>query len=189
MNHRWKLASLQEVVKYNRWLLVSVVVLSILSLILTVSLLNKEEKWVIFPSDNIENKIEVSNTKLYPSYLKAWAKSIARAVFTTSPDEVLDQHMDIRKISSSNKELKEFFAKQLAFVQGSNASSVFYVKETKLVTSGVLVTGTLHYWFAGSNEKVALEKSYLLSYKEAAKGLVLLTNIEEKIINTKNGNK
>jgi hypothetical protein len=103
-------------------------------------------------------------------------------VFTTSPDEVVDQHMEIRKISSSNNELSKFFAKQLAFVQGNNASSVFYAKEAKLVSGGVLVTGTLHYWFAGSPQKIALEKSYLISYREAAKGLILLKNIEEQNI-------
>ena len=182
MNHQWKTASLQGVMKYNKFLLAAVVILSVLSLILSIALLNKEEKWVIFPSDNIDNKMEISNTKLYPSYLQPWAKSIARGVFTTSPDEVVDQHMEIRKISSSNNELSKFFAKQLAFVQGNNASSVFYAKETKLVSGGVLVTGTLHYWFTGSSEKIALEKSYLISYREAAKGLILLKNIEEQNI-------
>ena len=182
MNHNWKTASLQEVIKYNKYLLAALVILSALSLILGIALLNKEEKWVIFPSDNIDNKMEISNTKLYPSYLKPWAKSIARSVFTTSPDEVVDQHAEIRKISASNNELSQFFAKQLAFVKGNNASSVFYTKETKLFSGGVLVTGTLHYWFAGSPEKIALEKSYLISYREAAKGLILLKNIEEQNI-------
>lgn len=180
MNHKWKTASLQDLVKYNKYLLVAVVVLSVLCLLLSFGLLNKEDKWVIFPSDNIDNKMEISNTRLYPSYLKPWAKNIAREVFTTSPEEVVEQHAQIRKISSSSKELTEFFAKQLAFVQGNNASSVFYVKDAKLVSGGVLVNGTLHYWFAGSNEKIALEKSYLISYREAARGLILLKNIEEQ---------
>ena len=182
MNHHWKTSSLHEVVKYNKYLLTAVVILSALSLILSIALLSQEEKWVIFPSDNIDNQMEISNTKLYPSYLKPWAKSIARGIFTTSPDEVVEQHAEIRKISSSNNELTKFFTKQLAFIQGNNASSVFYTKEAKLITGGVVVTGTLHYWFAGSSEKIALEKSYLISYREAARGLILLKNIEEQNI-------
>ncbi|MDG1437085.1 MAG: TraE/TraK family type IV conjugative transfer system protein [Rickettsiaceae bacterium] len=179
MNHQWKTSSLQEVVKYNKYLLLSVVVLSVLSLILALSLVDKEEKWVLIPSDNIENKMEVSNTKLYPSYLKPWARSIARAMFTTSPEEVEEQHAEIRKISSSNKELLKFFAEQLAFIKSNNASSVFYVKEAKLAKDGVIIKGTLHYWFAGSEKKVALEKSYLISYRETSRGLILLNNIED----------
>jgi conjugal transfer pilus assembly protein TraE len=179
MNHKWKITSLQEVVKYNKYLLITVVVLSVLSLLLSLALFNKEEKWVMIPTNNIDNKMEVSNTRLYPSYLRPWAKSIAREMFTTSPDEIVEQHAQIRLISSSNNELTKFFAKQLAFIKGSNASSVFYAKGTKMADGGVIVNGTLHYWFAGSDKKIALEKSYLISYKEAAKGLILLKNIIE----------
>ncbi len=179
MNHKWKTTSLQEVVKYNKYLLLATVVLSILCLLLSISLLSKEEKWVLVPSDKTDNTMEISNTRLYPSYLKPWAKSIAREMFTTSPEEVMEQHTQIRKISASNNELTKFFAKQLAFVRGNNASSVFYVKDAKLAKGGVVVNGTLHYWFAGSDEKIALEKSYLISYHEAARGLILLKNIEE----------
>lgn len=182
MNHRWKTASLQDVIKYNQYLLLAVVTLSILSLLLCFALLNREEKWVIYPSNNIDNRMEISTTKLYPSYLKPWAKNIAREVFTTSPEEVVDQHARIMTIASSNKELNSFFARQLAFVQGNNASSVFYIKEARPVDGGVIVCGTLHYWFAGSDEKIALEKSYLISYKATGNGLVLLKNIEEVAI-------
>ena len=50
------------------------------------------------------------------------------------------------------------------------------------------MTGTLHYWFTNSPEKIALEKSYLISYKEVGKGLILLSNIEEfkELIDAKN---
>jgi hypothetical protein len=81
MNHKWKITSLQEVVKYNKYLLITVVVLSVLSLLLSLALFNKEEKWVMIPTNNIDNKMEVSNTRLYPSYLRPWAKSIAREMF------------------------------------------------------------------------------------------------------------
>lgn len=186
MNYQWKNQSLQEVIKYNKHLLVSVVALSILSLVLSFALVNKEDKWVLIPTNDISNRIEISNTKLYPSYLKSWAKNVARDVFTTSPEEVIEQHTQIRKISSSNKQLSNFFNKQLDFVQGNNASSVFFVKEAKLGNNAVLVNGTLHYWFAGSNQKITLEKHYLVSYRQAERGLILLTNIEEQTLSSKN---
>lgn len=179
MNHKWKIESLKDVVKYNGYLLTAVVLLSVVCLLLSFALIDKEEKWVAIPMNDIDNKMEVSNTKLYPSYLKSWAVYIAKELFTTSPEEIEKQHAEIQKISASSKELKSFFTKQLAFVQGNRASSVFYVKSTKLVQGGVLVTGTFNYWFAGSEHKVALEKSYLLSYRQAARGLILLDNVEE----------
>lgn len=179
MNHKWKTESLKDVVKYNGYLLSAVLILSGACLLLSFALMDKEEKWVAIPMNDIDNKMEISNTNLYPSYLKPWATYLAKELFTTSPEEVEKQHAQIQKVSSSNKELKSFFNKQLAFVQGSNASSVFYVKSSKLVEGGVLVTGTFHYWFAGSDKKVTMEKSYLLSYRQAARGLILLDNVEE----------
>ena len=47
MNHQWKAASLQTLIKYNQWLLVSLVLLSALSLSLGIALINKEERWVL----------------------------------------------------------------------------------------------------------------------------------------------
>jgi len=179
MNHRWKQASLQNLLKYNKWLLVSVVALSISSLLLGVASLNKEDRWVILPANDTDNRMEISNKQLYPSYLNNWAIHIAKEMFTTSPAEVVNQHAQIQKISSATKELGKFFKEQLAFVQGNNASSVFFIKKTSPVNGGVRVNGTLHYWFAGSSEKIAMEKSYLIFYKQAARGLILLSNIEE----------
>ena len=64
-------------------------------------------------------------------------------------------------------------------MQGNRASCVFFAKNAEPVEGGVRVNGTLHYWFSGSSEKIALEKSYIISYMEASRGLILLSNIEE----------
>lgn len=188
MNHQWKAASLQTLIKYNQWLLVSLVLLSVLSLSLGIAMINKEERWVLIPMTDIDRRMEVSNNQLYPSYLKNWAIHVAKEMFTTSPAEVVSQHAEIRKISITNKELSKFFAEQFQFIQGSNASSVFFVKAAVPFEGGIKVTGTLHYWFTNSPEKIALEKSYLISYKEVGKGLILLSNIEEfkELIDAKN---
>lgn len=179
MNHKWKSASLQNLVKYNQWLLVSLVFLSFLSLMLGIAMINKEDRWVLIPMSDIDRRMEVSNNHLYPSYLKNWAIHVAKEMFTTSPSEVINQHAEIRKISITSKELTKFFADQLQFVQGNNASSVFFIKTAIPEGVGIKVSGTLHYWFEGSPQKIALEKSYLISYKEVSKGLILLSNIEE----------
>lgn len=179
MKHQWKTASLSEVIKHNKLLLVAVVALSVTCVILALASFAREDRWVIIPANDISKRIEVSNKVLYPSYLKEWAKYIAKEVFTTSPSEVENQQAEIRKISSSTKELKSFFNNQLSFVHGNGASSVFFVKSTKPADGSVLVQGTLHYWFAGSDQKIAAEKIYKISYQETVRGLILLTNIEE----------
>jgi hypothetical protein len=180
MNHKWKLQGLSDVIKYNKYLLVALLCSSVVTLCLSYALIGKEERFVVIPMNDTSQRIEVSNTRLYPSYLKPWASYIAKEIFTTSPESVIEQHAQIRKVSDSNKKLEKFFAKQLKFVQGSDASSVFYVKNMKMVSGGVVVRGTLHYWFGGNaSEKLALEKSYLISYREEARGLILLENIEE----------
>jgi conjugal transfer pilus assembly protein TraE len=179
MNHQWKNSSLQDLVKYNKWLLACLVTVSFLALILGITVVNKEDRWVIIASNDIDNRVEISNKELYPSYLKSWAIDIARKIFITSPEEVVNQHAEIRKIAASTKELSQFFTDQLQFVKGNNASSVFYAKSAVPVRGAVIVRGTLHYWFGDSPEKIALEKSYIISYKKAARGLILLSNIEE----------
>src|SRR4051812_3167721 len=115
MNHKWKSASLQTLVKYNQWLLVSLVFLSLLSLLLGIAIINKEERWVLIPMTDIDRRMEISNNQLFPSYLKNWAIHVAKEIFTTSPEEVISQHAEIRKISITNKELSKFFAEQLQF--------------------------------------------------------------------------
>lgn len=189
MRHFWKKQSLEEVVRYNKGLLMIVLVLSALSLVLAISLTQKEEKWILVPALDIDRKFEVTNKNFHESYLKEWARSVVREMFTTSPHEIDSHVADIRRYSSSNKDLDNFFQSQMSFIKGSNVSSVFYFKSAVPVgNTQVEVTGTFHYWFADSQEKIAEEKSYLISYKRTARGLILLTNIEE-MKKTKDENK
>jgi len=87
---------------------------------------------------------------------------------------------DMKVISSSGAELEKFFAEHLQFVKGSNVTTVFFPKSSKIIAEGVLIKGTFRYWFGGSDRQIAAEKSYLLSYKRGANKLLLLTNIREK---------
>ncbi|MDC0864376.1 TraE/TraK family type IV conjugative transfer system protein [Rickettsiaceae bacterium] len=184
MNHKWKTSSLSEVMRYNKWLLAAVVLLSLLCLMLGYACTSREEKRILIPCNDTDRRMEVSNQKLYPSYLQNWASYIARELFTTSPEDVEAQHAGIRKISDGSSELTKFFSNQLSFIQGNRASSVFFIKDANSIPGGARVNGTLHYWFGDSGEKISLEKSYLIFYKEGIRGLVLLTKIEEEIKDT-----
>lgn len=179
MNDKWKRASMQELIKYNRYLLISLVCLSVMSVMLCVKAFSQEQRYVLIPMSNIEKHMEVSDKKLYPSYLAEWAKDISTMLFTTTPDLVARQMADVRKVSASNIELEKFLEGQQQFVQGSTVSCVFYPKKTEPVDGGVVVHGTFHYWFGNKAEKVSMEKKYLLSYEDSGRGLILLSGVEE----------
>lgn len=179
MKETWKRASMQELIRYNYYLVVALVCMSIVSVMLCVKSFFAEQRYLLIPTSNIEKRMEVSDRKLYPSYLGEWAKDISTMMFTTTPDTVVRQMADVRKVSVSNMVLEGFLEQQQQFVQGSGVSCVFYPKATQAVEGGVIVEGTFHYWFGGKSEKVSMEKKYLLSYEDSGRGLVLLSGVEE----------
>ena len=180
MNHLFKQLSVQELIKYNKCLLLITLLLAITSLLATIKATRTEEKWVLIPAIEPDRRMIVSSRNYHETYLKEWAIFVMKGLFTTSPDEVERQIADMRVISSTNTELDKFFAEHLQFVKGSNVSAVFFPKRTQVVNNGVMIQGTLRYWF-GENRHVAVDKSYLLTYKRAANHLLLLTGITEQM--------
>ena len=180
MNHWFKQQSIQELVRYNKYLLISTAIISVLALLLGIALINKEERWLLIPAIEPERRMIVSSNIFHESYLKEWAIFVMKGLFITSPEEVERQVADMKVISSSGAELEKFFAEHLQFVKGSNVTTVFFPKSSTVTAEGVLIKGTFRYWFGGSDRQIAAEKSYLLSYKRGANKLLLLTNIREK---------
>ncbi len=179
MDHFFKSTSIKKIVQYNKLLLASLLLSLSAVLVLTLMVTNKEERWLLIPAIDVDRKMNITNRFYHSNYLCEWARFTVKEIFTTSPDEFDRQIASIRRISSSNKDLEDFFDKQSHFVKGNRVSSVFYFKEAEQVTSGILVHGTIHYWFGDSDINIAQEKCYLVSYKVTNNGLLLLTNIKE----------
>jgi conjugal transfer pilus assembly protein TraE len=179
MEHLFKQNSLQELVKYNKYLLVISSVLAVALLIAVISLTTKEEKWVLVPATDTDRRMTISSKTYNETYLKEWATFVMKELFTTSPEEVEKQVADMKVISRDSPLLEKFFEEHLKFVKGSNVSSVFFPKKVRLDTRGVIVEGTFRYWF-GTSKDFASEKSYLLGFKRGRNGLLLLTNVEEQ---------
>lgn len=182
MDHFFKQSSVQELVKYNRSLLLVTVLLAIVSLLTTIKAVTKEEKWLLIPAIEPDRRMIISSQNYHETYLKEWASFVMKGLFTTSPEEVERQIADMKVVSSATSELDKFFQEHLQFVKGSNISSVFFPKTIKVVSGGVLIEGTFRYWFS-ENKHVAVEKSYLLTYKRGANHLLLLTGIKEEVKN------
>lgn len=180
MNHLFKKQSIQELVRYNKYLLSITVLLALTTLIAVIALSTKEEQWLLVPAIEPERRMSVSTNTYHETYLKEWAEYVMKELFYTSPEVVEKQIAGIKVISSDTKQLEDFFNEHLRFVQGSNVSSTFFRKVIKVEEGKVYVSGTFHYWFGGSDKQVATEKTYLLGYKRGRKGLLLLTSVEEQ---------
>ncbi|WP_081257802.1 TraE/TraK family type IV conjugative transfer system protein, partial [Orientia tsutsugamushi] len=93
-------------------------------------------------------------------------------------NEVERQIADMKVASSNTESLNKFFHDHLQFVKGSNVSSVFFPKKVEVINDGVLISGTLRYWFSDSKH-IAVDKTYLLTYKRTPNYLLLLTGVKE----------
>ncbi|HJD59280.1 MAG TPA: type IV conjugative transfer system protein TraE [Rickettsia endosymbiont of Omalisus fontisbellaquei] len=179
MEHLFKQSSLQEIVRYNKYLLITSALLALALLISTISLVTKEEKWVLVPALEPDRRMIISSKTYNETYLREWAIFVMKELFTTSPEEVEKQVADMKVISRNSPSLEKFFEEHLKFVKGSNVSSVFFPKKVKIIKEGVIVEGTFRYWF-GASKDFASEKSYILEFKRGKNGLLLLTNVEEQ---------
>ena len=179
MDYLFRKATIREFVKYNKGLLLITMLLALSNIITIVTLVNKEERWLLIPAIEPDRRMIISSRNYNETYLKEWAIFVAKGLFTTSPEEVERQVADMKVVSSNTKQLDEFFAQHLEFVKGSNVSSVFFPKMVEVVKDGVLISGTLRYWFANGKD-VALDKQYLLTYKRAANYLLLLSGIQDR---------
>ncbi|KJV71198.1 hypothetical protein OTSTA716_2346 [Orientia tsutsugamushi str. TA716] len=53
-----------------------------------------------------------------------------------------------------------------------------FFKKIEVIKDGVLISGTLRYWFSDSKD-IAVDKTYLLTYKQTPNYLLLLTGVKE----------
>ncbi|WP_371252999.1 TraE/TraK family type IV conjugative transfer system protein [Orientia tsutsugamushi] len=178
MNHLFKQNAIQELVKYNKCLLSVTILLAAANIIAIMAAITKEEKWLLIPAIEPDRKMMVSSKNYHETYLKEWAIYVTKLLFTTSPNEVERQIADMKVASSNTESLNKFFHDHLQFVKGSNVSSVFFPKKIEVIKDGVLISGTLRYWFSDSKD-IAVDKTYLLTYKQTPNYLLLLTGVKE----------
>ena len=189
MNYLFKQQSLKELVQFNRCLLFICSFLVITTCILTVLLGQKEERWILIPATNPDQRMEISSKGFSETYLKNWASYVMQTLMTTSNDTIDAQIEEIQVISSNSEELTRFFKKHKSFVKGSNIHSVFYPKTidvqidaaTGNFNDEVLVSGLFRYWLGGGEKAVSLQKTYSLTFKRGSHDVLLLKNVVEVV--------
>lgn len=61
MDQLFKQASIQQLVRYNKHLLLVTVLLAVTSLLATIKLISKEEKWLLIPAIEPDRRMIVSS--------------------------------------------------------------------------------------------------------------------------------
>jgi|JI8StandDraft_1071087.scaffolds.fasta_scaffold23339_3 conjugal transfer pilus assembly protein TraE len=180
MRHILKQQSIVSIARYNRWLLFICGLLALAVLVLVLAVMNKEERWLLIPAIDTERRMNISSSRFHESYLREWTRGIVKTLYTVSDNDVEEQIAEIRMLSASSKSLDNFFRKHKEFVKGSRITSSFAFKEAVMEGDNIRVNGTFSYWFSGSPNRIAVEKSLLLSYVRKSNGLCLLTDIVEE---------
>ena len=181
MNHLFKEQSLKSLVKYNQGLLLICVILSASLLILSLNAFNRQEKWVLIPSTDLDKRITILSKGYSEIYLKEWAIYVMQTLMTTSCDTIDRQIEDLKVVASSSRDLDEFFKKHLQFVKGSNIQSVFFPKSVVVEDFNIKVSGLFRYWLGSSDQSISQEKTYLLTYKRGPKDILLLKTVKEEL--------
>ncbi|HJD66834.1 MAG TPA: type IV conjugative transfer system protein TraE, partial [Rickettsia endosymbiont of Bembidion nr. Transversale] len=118
MDHLFKQSGVQQLVKYNKRLLLITLLLAVTSLLGMIKTISTEEKWLLIPAIEPDRRMIVSSKSYHETYLKEWAVFVMKELFTTSPEEVERQIADMKVVSSNTEQLDKFFKEHLDFVKG-----------------------------------------------------------------------
>lgn len=182
MDHMFKQQSLQTVLRYNVYLLILCVCLSIATVFLSVCVFSREERWVLIPAREPDSRLPVLANRFTPTYLEEWALYVVRTLMTTNPDMVETQMNELIAVSKKSTILYTFFKEHAEFIKGSKIQSCFFPKNVTVTTKGsrkgIKVQGSFRYWIGSKKESVVMDKTFFLTYALGLHGVILLKTIE-----------
>lgn len=180
MDHGFKQESLKTSNSISKGLIILCALLGATTFILSLTLMNKTETFVVIPTHAPDTRIAVSSKGYGTTYLQSWGYHVISTLMTTSPDTVDAQIEELETISSSNDMLASFFREHRAFIKGSDVYCVFFPKEfVAEETNSLLIRGTFRYWLGGADKPVTQDKTYRIRYKTGPKNVILLEGVEE----------
>lgn len=180
MDHMLKQESLKRSNGITKGLIILCALLATTTFLLALTIMNKEETFVVIPTHAPDTRIHVSSKGYASTYLKSWGYHVISTLMTTSPDTVDQQIEELETISSSNENLAAFFKEHKNFIKGSDVYCVFFPKGfVAEEQNSLLVRGTFRYWMGGSDKPVTQDKTYRITYKTGPKNVILLGGVEE----------
>lgn len=108
MKQLFKQQALKDLMQYNRWLLIITAVLAVTSALLTLKVVNQQERWVMIPMNDTSKRMVVSSKGYAEIYLREWAFDVMQTLMTTSHDTIEAQVESVKLIARDSTALNQF---------------------------------------------------------------------------------
>lgn len=157
--------------------------LLITNIFLSIKVLNHEEKWVLIPQFEIDQKFWVQGEKYSDEYLQNWAGAVAQEILSVNPASVDRATQKFLEISSTKYgELKPYIVTQAKNIKDNQITTAFYTKDFKVdrTLNQIEVTGTFMTWFGRDKAPLLETKTFLVGFQLGPKGVLLISKFEER---------
>lgn len=183
MNFALRQESFRKTLKQRNYAYVISAALLLTNTILSIKVLNHEERWVLIPQFEIEHKYAIQGNQYDNLYLEHWAGALTQDFLTVNPSTVDQAMQRFLKISSTQYgQIKPNIEAMTKEIKENQITTAFYPKEFKVdsVHKIVEVTGTFMTWFGREKPPIVQAKTFLVGWKPGPKGILLATQFEER---------
>lgn len=153
------------------------------NIILSIKLATNDERWVLIPQFEIEQRYSVHGNQYSSLYLEHWAGALSQDFLSVNPANVDAAAQRFLKIASTHYgQIKPNIDAHVKEIKENNLTTSFYPKEFKVDNSSkiVEVTGSFLTWFGREKAPVEQTKTFLIGWKEGPKGVLLVSQFEER---------
>ena len=153
------------------------------NIVLSVIIINHDEKWVLMPQFDVEQKYTIHGNQYDQYYLEQWAGALVEDFLTVNPANV-DAAMQrfLRIASTHNGQVKPNIEAQAKEIKEHQLTTAFYSKEFKVDRDKqvVEVTGSFLTWFGRKKPPIEQTKTFLVGWRSGPKGFLLVHQFEER---------
>lgn len=183
MNHLIRQANLEKTIKHRNIAYGITGILIVSNLLLSIKSFNHDEKWVLIPQFDIEDRLTIQGEKHSDEYLHYWAGGLTQSLLTANPstiDRVIHKFLEIS--SSQYGQVKPNVEAYGKDIKENHISTAFYAKEFKIdrTNKEIEVIGTFMTWFGREKPPVIETKTFAIGWVHGPKGVLLVSKFEER---------
>lgn len=156
--------------------------LTLSNLVLVLKVVSIEERWVLIPQNNIDNKIPLTSSQYSDVYFIEWASNIVNTLLCVNPESYEWKVKQILAITTEKHgTLKEQLLQEGVKIEKEQISTVFYPKNFQVNQRDrtLEVTGQHITYFGKKSTPVEMQKTFRLAWIISANGLILLKDFKE----------
>jgi type IV conjugative transfer system protein TraE len=175
--------SIKTAVKKRNYASIVSLGLLLSNIVLSLMLFNHEERWVLVPQFEVEQKYTIHGNQYDQHYLEHWAGALVRDFLTVNPasvDEAMQRFLRITSIHYG--QVKPNIEAQAKEIKEHHLTTAFYPKEYKVDSDKkvVEVTGSFLTWFGREKLPIEQTKTFLVGWRSGPKGILLVHQFEER---------